>query len=159
MTRNPNRGNSSGSVCYVCDEQQVIFSGDHILGDISSNPSISFDSSEKIGMLTYLESLDRISSKEGYIALPGHRKPIFDIRSRIEALRSEYDDKFRTAADSLTTKPLTVYEISRVIYGDYDINSLVLALAESHDVLRILESRNQARLINQKGVLHAVKFD
>ena len=152
-------GHSSGSVCYVCDEQQVIFSGDHILGDISSNPSISFDSSEKIGMLTYLESLDRISSKEGYIALPGHRKPIFDIRSRIEALRSEYDDKFRTAADSLTTKPLTVYEISRVIYGDYDINSLVLALAESHDVLRILESRNQARLINQKGVLHAVKFD
>ena len=118
-------GHSSGSVCYVCDEQQIMFSGDHILGDISSNPSISFDSPEKIGMLTYLESLDRISSREGYTALPGHRKPIFDIKSRIEALRSEYDDKFRTAADSLTTNPQTVYEISRTIYGDYDTNSLV----------------------------------
>ncbi|MFX1558972.1 MAG: MBL fold metallo-hydrolase [Promethearchaeota archaeon] len=149
-------GHSSGSVCYVCDEQQVMFSGDHILGDISSNPSISFDSPEKIGMLTYLDSLDRISSRDNYTAFPGHRKPIFDIRSRIEALRSEYDDKFRTAADMLTTKPKTVYEISRTIYGDYDSSSLVLALAESHDILRILESRNQARLLDMDGVIHAV---
>jgi hypothetical protein len=103
--------------------------------------------------------LDRISSRDGYIALPGHRKPIFDIKSRIEALHTEYDDKFRTAAESLTNNPKTVYEISRIIYGDYDTNSLVLALAESHDVLRILESRNQARLINQNGVLHVVKPD
>jgi glyoxylase-like metal-dependent hydrolase (beta-lactamase superfamily II) len=152
-------GHSSGSVCYVCDEKQILFSGDHILGDISSNPSISFDSPEKIGMLTYLDSLDRISSRDGYTALPGHRKLIFDIKSRIEALYVEYEDKFRIAAESLTSNPQTVYEISRIIYGDYDTNSLVLALAESHDVLRILESRKQARLINQKGVLHAIKFD
>ncbi|MFW9768838.1 MAG: MBL fold metallo-hydrolase [Candidatus Thorarchaeota archaeon] len=152
-------GHSSGSVCYVCDEQRIVFSGDHILGDISSNPSISFDSTDRIGMLTYLESLDCISSRETYIALPGHREPIFDIKSRIEALRVEYEKKFRTAAESLTTNPKTVYEISRIIYGDYDINSLVLALAESQDVLRILESRNQAKLITQKGVLHAVKYE
>ena len=152
-------GHSSGSVCYVCDELQVLFSGDHILGDISSNPSISFDSPEKIGMLTYLESLDRISSREGYIALPGHRKPIFDIKSRIEALRAEYDDKFRTAAESLTTNPTTVYEISRIIYGDYDANSLVLALAESHDLLRVLESRNQAKLIKKNGVVQAISIE
>jgi glyoxylase-like metal-dependent hydrolase (beta-lactamase superfamily II) len=149
-------GHSSGSVCYVCDEQQVIFSGDHILGDISSNPSISFDSSERIGMLTYLKSLDRISSREGYTALPGHREPIFDVKSRIEALRAEYDDKFQQAADSLTHNPQTVYELSRIVYGAYDTNSLVLALAESHDLLRILESRNQAKLIKKDGVVHAV---
>ncbi|TET10151.1 MAG: MBL fold metallo-hydrolase [Candidatus Thorarchaeota archaeon] len=150
-------GHSSGSVCYVCDEQQVIFSGDHILGDISSNPSISFDSSKGISMLTYLESLNYISSREDYIALPGHRNPIFDIKSRIEALRTEYDDKFQKAADSLTSNPQTAYELSRTIYGDYDTNSLVLALAESHDILRILENRNQAKVINQNGVIHVVK--
>lgn len=150
-------GHSSGSVCYVCDEKQVIFSGDHILGDISSNPSISFDSSEEIGMLTYLESLNCIASREDYIALPGHRNPIFDIKSRIAALRTEYDDKFQKAADSLTSNPQTAYELSRTLYGDYDTNSLVLALAESHDILRILESRNQAKLINQNGVIHVVK--
>jgi glyoxylase-like metal-dependent hydrolase (beta-lactamase superfamily II) len=150
-------GHSSGSVCYVCDKQKVIFSGDHILGDISSNPSISFDDPERIGMLTYLESLDHISSRTGYIALPGHRTPISDIKSRIETLHAEYEEKFRTAAESLTSTPQTIYEISRTLYGDYDLNSLVLALAESQDVLRILESRNQARLITKKGIVWAVK--
>ncbi|MFW9787285.1 MAG: MBL fold metallo-hydrolase [Candidatus Thorarchaeota archaeon] len=150
-------GHSSGSVCYVCDEKQVIFSGDHVLGDISSNPSISFDSPERIGMLTYLDSLDRISSKQGYIVFPGHREPILDLQSRIESLHTEYEDKFQKAADSLTSKPLSVYDLSRIIYGDYDINSLVLALAESNDLLRILESRNQAKLINKNGVLQAIR--
>ncbi len=150
-------GHSPGSTCFVCDEQQVIFSGDHVLGDISSNPSISFDGSEKIGMMTYFGSLDRISSKEGYIALPGHREPIFDIKARIITLRAEYDDKLHRAADSLSDNPRTVYQISRIVYGDFEVGSLVLALAESHDLLRILESRNQAKLINQNGIIHAVK--
>jgi len=150
-------GHSSGSTCYVCDEQQVIFSGDFILRDISSNPSISFDKSEKIGMITYLESLDRIASRNSYVALPGHREPIIDIKSRIEVLRVEYDDKLQKTADSLTNSPQTVYELSRIIYGNYDTNSLILALAESQDLLRILESRTQAKLITQNGVIHAVK--
>ena len=152
-------GHSSGSVCYVSDEHHIIFSGDHILGNISSNPSISFDSSDKIGMLTYLDSLNCISSRSNYIALPGHRNPIYDIKSRIEALRAEYDEKFKRAAESLTSTPKTVYEISRIIYGDYDITSLVLALAETHDVLRILESRNQAQLIEEAGIVHAIRME
>jgi len=152
-------GHSSGSVCYVCDERQVIFSGDHILGDISSNPSISFDSPEKIGMLTYLESLDCISSRGTYIALPGHREPIHDIKSRIEALRAEYEDKFQKAAASLTDTPQTAYELSRTIYGNYDTGSLVLALAESHDILRVLESRNQVKLTKKNGVILALRVN
>ncbi|MFW9962469.1 MAG: MBL fold metallo-hydrolase [Candidatus Sifarchaeia archaeon] len=150
-------GHSSGSACYVCDEQRVIFSGDFILGDISSNPSISFDRSENIGMITYLESLNRISSRESYIALPGHREPILDIKSRIKVLRAEYDNKLQRAADSLTNNPQTVYDFSRIIYGDYDTNSLILALAESQDLLRILESRNQAKIIHQNGIAHVTK--
>ncbi|NHI84014.1 MAG: MBL fold metallo-hydrolase [Candidatus Thorarchaeota archaeon] len=150
-------GHSPGSTCFVCDEKQVVFSGDHILGDISSNPSISFDSSERIGMITYLESLSRISSKENYIALPGHREPIFDIESRVETLRAEYDSKLQKAADALTSTPQTIYRISRAVYGEYDANSLALALAESRDLLSILESRNQAELINQNGLVYAVK--
>ena len=151
-------GHSPGSTCFVCEEQQVIFSGDHVLGDISSNPSISFDGSERISMMTYFESLDRISSRENYIALPGHREPILDIKTRINALRAEYDDKLQRAADLLTDNPQTVYEMSRIVYGDYQVSSLVLALAESHDLLRILESRSQAKLINQNGVIHVVKY-
>jgi glyoxylase-like metal-dependent hydrolase (beta-lactamase superfamily II) len=151
-------GHSPGSACFVCEERKVIFSGDHILGDISSNPSISFEGSETIGMMTYFESLDRLSSKEGYTALPGHREPILDINARINGLLSEYDDKLNNAADSLTDRPQTIYEISRIVYGDYQVSSLVLALAESYDLLRILEMKQQATLINHNGVLQVIKY-
>ncbi|MFX1482907.1 MAG: MBL fold metallo-hydrolase [Promethearchaeota archaeon] len=151
-------GHSSGSVCYVCDDHHVLFSGDFILRDISSNPSISLDRSKGIGMMTYLESLERLSSRNSYTALPGHRDPILDVKSRIEVLRAEYDHKLQVTASSLSDSPQTVYEISRIIYGDYKTNSLVLALAESQDLLRILESRNQAKLNNHNGIVQVTKF-
>ncbi len=150
-------GHSPGSTCFVCDERRVIFSGDHILGDISSNPSISFDDSERIGMLTYLDSLDYILSKEGFIALPGHREPILDIKARIKVLQTEYSEKLQKATRSLTKNPQSIYEISRKVYGNYDSGSLVLALAETYDLLRILESHNQANFIDQKGVVLVIK--
>jgi glyoxylase-like metal-dependent hydrolase (beta-lactamase superfamily II) len=151
-------GHSLGSTCFVCDEQQIIFSGDHILGDISSNPSISFDGSERISMLTYFESLDRLSSREKYTAYPGHREPILDIKTRIEILRAEYDDKLQKAADSLTRSSQTIYEISRTVYGNYEMSSLILALAESYDLVRILENRNQARIMRQNGLIRVLRY-
>ncbi len=150
-------GHSPGSTCFISDERQIVFSGDHILGDISSNPSISFDDSERIGMVTYFESLDRIKSKAGYLALPGHREVIRDIKSRIKGLRDEYERKLQKAARSLTQEPQTVFEISRTVYGVCDSDSLVLALAESRDLLRILEIRHQTKLFNRDGVLYVVK--
>lgn len=146
-------GHSPGSTCFVCDENRVIFSGDHILGDISSNPSISFDDSERIGMLTYFDSLDYILSKAGFTALPGHRESILDIKARIMKLKDEYTEKLQRAATSLTQNPQTIYEISRIVYGEYNPSSLVLALAETYDLLRILERNNKATLVDREGII------
>ncbi len=150
-------GHSPGSSCFSCDEERVIFSGDHILGDISSNPSISFDDSEKIGILTYLDSLEKVLSKEGFVALPGHREPILDINARIKALKTEYTEKLQKAATLLTPKPQTIYEISRMVYGKYDPHSLILALAETYDLLRILESNNHAKFIEHNGAVLVIQ--
>lgn len=149
-------GHSPGSTCFVCDEERLIFSGDHILRDISSNPSISFDDSEKIGMLTYLDSLDYILSKDGFVALPGHREPVLDIKARIDTLKTEYTEKLQKAAKSLTNDPQTIYEISRTVYGNYEPSSLVLALAETYDLLKILASKKQAKLIGHNGVVQVI---
>lgn len=150
-------GHSPGSTCFVCDDRQVIFSGDHILGDISSNPSISFDDPEKIGMITYFESLDCLNSRASYVALPGHREPIIDIKTRINTLHEEYSNKLERVTDSLKSVPQTIYEMSRIIYGNYDAGSLILALAETYDLLRILKNMNRAELITQNGVICVVK--
>jgi glyoxylase-like metal-dependent hydrolase (beta-lactamase superfamily II) len=146
-------GHSFGSVCYVCDEKQLMFSGDNILGDISANPSLSFGTSIGNGMLTYLKSLDKISEWDSYIALPGHREPVVDLKSRIGELRAEYDDKLRKTENLLSSEPVSLYEISLEVFGHYEIDSLVMALAECRDLVDILEKRGLAKTIPDQGTL------
>lgn len=152
-------GHSQGSICLVNEENRLIFSGDHILGDISSNPSLDFDVTTEIPMLTYLRSLDKLLPFDGSTILPGHRKPIFNLKHRVDELKEEYARKLSLAEDTLGPKPKTVYEISRVIYGNYDMDSMILALAECTDLLRILEQKGHARLETVEGVVYAYSVD
>ncbi|NWF95989.1 MAG: MBL fold metallo-hydrolase [Candidatus Thorarchaeota archaeon] len=148
-------GHSFGSTCYVSREHGLLFSGDHVLSDISSNPSIDFDSFQDIAMLVYLRSLERLREFDGYTVLPGHRDIIRRLVSRIDELIDDYERKFDQARQALRPTPLSVYQMSRVLYGDYGFGQMILALAETNDILKVLERRGQARLEVKSGVLTA----
>ncbi|MHA2041331.1 MAG: MBL fold metallo-hydrolase [Candidatus Thorarchaeota archaeon] len=149
-------GHSLGSCCFVCEASRVVFSGDHILGTISSNPSLDYDISEQISMVRYIKSLKRMESLSGYTALPGHRDPILDLSNRVAELQSEYGSKLSEMRSYLSSQPRTLYWLSRKQFGDYDANSMVLALAETYDLLRILESRGEAVIEDNEGIIEAV---
>ncbi|MFQ5834079.1 MAG: MBL fold metallo-hydrolase [Candidatus Thorarchaeota archaeon] len=148
-------GHSPGSTCFACEEASIIFSGDHILATISSNPSIDFENEVEISMLRYFDSLSRIMKYDGLIALPGHRNPVMDITSRVESLREEYTEKFEKMKTFLGEEPQTLYHLSRKLYGDYAESSMVLALAETYDVLRVLSKEGQAQIETRDGVVRA----
>ena len=150
-------GHSLGSVCYVLESQHVLFSGDHILGDISSNPSLDFDGIFGISILKYFESLEKIRKYDGYMILPGHRSIINDLAGRIDALLADYNNKFDQALSYLSSSPISIYDLSRKIYGDYDSGQLILALAETQDLVRVLEARGKAQLKRIDNVLYAEK--
>ena len=150
-------GHSLGSVSYVSNSKKLIFTGDHILGDISSNPSLDFDGHLGVSMLRYFDSLDKVKMYDGYLVLPGHRSPFMNISQRISELRVDYDDKIYQTRECLDNSAKSVYEISRILYGDYDSSSLVLALAETTDLLRILVDRDEARFETIDGITYAVR--
>jgi glyoxylase-like metal-dependent hydrolase (beta-lactamase superfamily II) len=149
-------GHSSGSCCFICDDSQLVFSGDHILATISSNPSLDYDISEQISMVKYMKSLQRMSSLAGYVALPGHRDPVSDLSSRVAELQSEYSLKLDQMKSFLSSQPRTLYWLSRKQFGEYDSNSMVLALAETYDLLRILESKGEAAILENDGIVEAI---
>ena len=148
-------GHSLGSCCFVSEESQIIFSGDHILGTISSNPSLDYDISEQISMVRYMKSLKRLEFLSGYTALPGHRDAISDIPQRVTELLTEYRTKLEQMQSVLSSQPRTLYWLSRKQFGDYDVNSMVLALAETWDLLRILESEGKAVIDEVDGFIEA----
>ncbi|MFX1603718.1 MAG: MBL fold metallo-hydrolase [Promethearchaeota archaeon] len=148
-------GHSKGSSCFLCKESGLMFSGDHLLATISSNPSLDYEEQDHIPMLTYFDSLSKIKEHTGLLALPGHRDPISDVSSRIRGLRKEYREKFDQMRTFLTQEPQTLYRLSRLLYGDYDQSSLVLALAETYDVLKILSRDGEAKVEPLDGVVRA----
>ncbi len=149
-------GHSLGSCCFVCKESKIAFSGDHILGTISSNPSLDYDISEQISMVSYMESLKRMESLSGYTVLPGHRDIVTDLSRRVFELQAEYQLKLDQMRDFLSSQPRTLYWLSRKQFGDYDANSMVLALAETFDLLRILERRGEAVIGENDGIIAAI---
>jgi len=150
-------GHSLGSICLVSKRNELVFSGDHVLPDISSNPSMDFDVTTDIPMVTHMKSLERMRAVKGYSVMPGHREPFAELARRLDELAAEYSRKLVQAEQLLGSTPKSVYEISRIIYGDYDTQSMVLALAECHDLLRILERDGLAATETSSGVLSARK--
>jgi len=148
-------GHSKGSCCFLCRKAGIVFSGDHLLATISSNPSLDYEEQDHIPMLTYFDSLTKIEKHKELLALPGHRDPISDISARIAGLREEYTEKFDQMRTYLTREPQTLYRLSRRLYGDYDQSSLVLALAETYDVLKILSRDGEAKVESLDGVVKA----
>ncbi|MDF1539499.1 MAG: MBL fold metallo-hydrolase [Candidatus Thorarchaeota archaeon] len=152
-------GHSLGSVCYIAPEESVMFSGDHILGDISSNPSLDFEGSLGISMLRYFDSLRRVEPFHKFKVLPGHRDPITNLSERVIDLFADYDEKLHRAENTLTEEPISIYALSRILYGDYPDDSLVLALAETKDIVLILQQNKKARVLEIENVLYAVRID
>ena len=148
-------GHSHGSVCFVAEEERIIFSGDHLLSDISSNPSLDFDRSSDIMMLRYLDSLLRLDKYKDYQAYPGHRAIINNIGSRIRELEEDVIEKLDRMREALAQTHQSIYALSRQIYGSYGLDQIVLALAETMDLVRILEANQQAETVEIEGVLHA----
>ncbi len=149
-------GHTLGSVCYVSDDHHLVFSGDHILSNISSNPSLDSDTTTDITMSIYLKSLVRMKEFSDYVALPGHRDFITDIPARVMALEEEYQQKLAKTASLLGPDARSIFQLSRGIYGNYSFDQTVLAISETYDLVRILQSQGKAALVRRENAWHAV---
>ncbi len=85
-------GHSSGHTCLYDAKKRLLFSGDHILGDITSNVTSRYaDSSNALG--DYLNSLDKIYPLDIELTLPGHRNILTDVRKRIDELKQHHSER------------------------------------------------------------------
>jgi glyoxylase-like metal-dependent hydrolase (beta-lactamase superfamily II) len=81
-------GHTNGHTCLYEPQQRLLFSGDHILGDITPNISTWLDAGNPLQ--EYFTSLDRVYEMDISLVLPGHRSLIRDCRQRIEQLKEHH---------------------------------------------------------------------
>ena len=105
-------GHTMGSVCVYHREQDILFTGDTILG--SSSTSIN---PEQGDMGHYLESLRKLLTYEARIICPGHGPVIKRPRANIEGLIDLRLTRERQILELLADGRRTVEQLFEVIYS------------------------------------------
>ena len=148
-------GHSPGHLCLYDATRKLLFSGDHLLGDIT--PHISglgfFFDGEDNPLKNYLESLDKIYGLEVSLVLPGHRPPFHNHRKRIHELKRHHEIRAREILSILEYRGyLTAREIAARMtweldgqWADFPHAQKWFAAGEAFAHLLYLENKGEVR--------------
>lgn len=95
-------GHTPGQMCFWIREAGVMFTGDHVLFDITPNITSWINMPDALG--AYLESLERIRTYPATLSLPGHRKG-GDLHKRVEELLSHHRKRLEEAFENVKSQP------------------------------------------------------
>lgn len=109
-------GHTPGHVCLYEAEKKILFSGDHILFDIT--PNITFWENVEDSLGDYLRSLERVYELEVEKTLPGHRNFHGSHRKRIEELREHHRRRLEEALSAVKKGARSAWEVAQNITWD-----------------------------------------
>lgn len=104
-------GHTYGSMCLYEPHKKILFSGDHILEDITPNISSTIDHNFN-PLESYLQSLEKISDLDVKLVLPGHRGIFFNCRQRISEIKYHHRQREEEILSLLRKKPCSAYWIA-----------------------------------------------
>lgn len=146
-------GHCAGQV--VIRLHDVLFSGDHVLSDISPHQA-----PERLvlntGLGHYLASLESLRGwAEGIrLTLGGHNAPIVDLPSRIDEIRDTHDQRLQEVLN-LLSEPHTIAEVSQALFGEVHGYNVLLALEETGAHIEYLCQRGLIGIANLADLANA----
>jgi len=103
-------GHTPGHMCLWDEKSELMFTGDHVLFDITPNITAWIGVEDSLG--NYLDSLHVIREYPVKAALPGHRKP-GDFRARIDEIFRHHEIRLAEVESIIHAAPgQTAYEIA-----------------------------------------------
>lgn len=104
-------GHTPGHMCLYLEREKILFSGDHILFDIS--PNISRWPTVENSLKNYINSLEKIKKYDISLTLPAHRNNDMDLLYRINQLIHHHDLRLAEILETVLANPgLNAYDIA-----------------------------------------------
>ncbi len=131
-------GHTKGLCCLYLPKEEIFFTSDHILFDIS--PNIQSWLHMPDALETYLHSLDKVRELPVKLALPGHRKGRTSIMERIDELKQHHHNRLAETLRAVENHPgATAYELAPHLtwsmrgkkWEDFPVTQKWFALAET----------------------------
>lgn len=151
-------GHTPGNSMFWLEGEGIMFSGDHILFDIT--PNITEWSIMEDALGSYLESLERVKDYPVKLTLPGHRKT-GDYRTRVERLLTHHQKRLAEALTVVESNPgLTAYDIAGKMtwkiradsWEDFPMIQKWFAVGECLSHLDYLRKRGKVRREQKDGL-------
>lgn len=151
-------GHTPGNTMFYIRDRQTMFTGDHILFDIT--PNITHWPSMEDSLGSYLEQLERVRDIPVRLALPGHRKT-GDYRARIDQILAHHSRRIDNALSIVKDHPgLCAYEIAGIMKwkiraADWDSFPIIqkwFAVGECLSHLDYLRRRDRIRFEEEGGI-------
>ncbi len=142
-------GHSKGHMCLYDENERILISGDHILGDIT--PNISLWQGNEDPLSDYISSLKMVKKLEVGVTLPGHRSLIKDHSKRIDELIRHHLQRAKEVLDIIGGEKMNAFEIASGMkwdltirrFEEFPIMQKWFALGEALAHLRFLETKGK----------------
>ncbi len=153
-------GHSPGHMCLYDESKKILFSGDHILFDITPNIAHWPEMGDALG--SYLESLEKTDTLEVELVLPAHRSSWHEHRKRIQELKEHHRVRLEEAMDALRKGDKTAYQVAPYItwkieakeWKDFPIVQQWFAMGETIAHLVYLLERGKVKRYNLDGTTY-----
>ncbi len=109
-------GHTPGHMCLFDSKNKLMFTGDHVLYDISPNITFWPDAVDSLG--DYLESLKKVRNLDVVTALPAHRNlPVITLAERVDQLLDHHDRRLAELVNAAAEHPgSTAYELAGLVH-------------------------------------------
>ncbi len=148
-------GHSPGLICFHWLEKKILFTGDHLLKEITPNPILNVPGYRPPfrypSLKDYLNSLEKIERMDISLLLPGHGEEIHDVKALIQKIFTHHKERMDRVLFSLSKKEKTPFEIAMDLFPGVSPFEVFLGISEAVGHLEILKEKGIVRLKEKEG--------
>jgi glyoxylase-like metal-dependent hydrolase (beta-lactamase superfamily II) len=148
-------GHSPGLICFHWPEKKILFTGDHLLKEITPNPILNVNESKPPfhypSLKEYLTSLEKIEKFDLSLLLPAHGEEIHDVKALIQKIFTHHKERTDRILFSLSKKEKTPFQIAMDLFPGVPPFEVFLGISEAVGHLEILKEKGIVKVNEKEG--------
>jgi glyoxylase-like metal-dependent hydrolase (beta-lactamase superfamily II) len=148
-------GHSPGLICFHWPEKKILFTGDHLLKEITPNPILNVPEYRPPfrypSLKDYLNSLEKIEGLGLSLLLPAHGEEIHDVKALIQKIFTHHKGRMDRILFSLSKKEKTPFQIAMDLFPGVPPFEVFLGISEAVGHLDILKEKGIVKVNEKEG--------
>ncbi|MFX0101518.1 MAG: MBL fold metallo-hydrolase [Candidatus Hodarchaeota archaeon] len=152
-------GHTIDHMCMFDKDKKYLFSGDHILSQITPHigtfdvsPDFNKDVDFSDPLKLYLESLEKLGKLNPTITFPSHQDIIYNMDERIMEIKLHHEERLNAISNLIRDNPMSPLKIANIHFGEnLDEMNHLLALNEVASHLIFLENQGKIKRMKKDG--------